>query len=70
MVKNKKGITLKMSSKDKELYDNSYEYEDAEIAMLAKRYKKLAFQNDQRMIRNFFKRDQFRNDHSRNNQIT
>ena len=38
--------------------------------MLAKRYKKLAFQRDQRMGRRSFRRDQFRNEPSRNNQIT
>ena len=43
-----------MSSKDEELYDNSCEDEDAEMAMLARRYKKLAFQCDQRIGRNFF----------------
>ena len=39
----KKGIALKTNSKDKELYDNSCENEDAEMAMLARRYKKLIF---------------------------
>ena len=47
MVEKKKGIALKTSSKDEELYDDSYEDEDAEMAMLARRYKKLYFQRDQ-----------------------
>ena len=59
-----------MSSKDEELYDNSCEDEDAKMVMLARRYKKLAFQHDQRMRGIFFRRDRFRNDSSRNNQIT
>ena len=43
-----------MSSKDEKLYDNSCEDKDAEMAMLARRYKKLVFQRDQRMgKRNF-----------------
>ena len=56
-----------MSFKDEELYDNSCEDEDAEMAMLAKRYKKLVFQRDQRMRKRNFQRDRFRNDPSRNN---
>ena len=47
MVEKKNGITLKMSSKEEELYDTSCEDEDAEMVMLARRYKKLAFQRDQ-----------------------
>ena len=70
VIEKKKGIALKMSSKDKELYDNSCEKEDVKMAMLAKRYKKLAFQRDQRMRTINFLRDRFRNDPSRNNQIT
>ena len=53
-MEKKKGITLKMSSRNKELYKDSYEDEDAEMAMLARRYKKLAFQHDQRMGRRNF----------------
>ena len=56
-----------MSSKDEELYDNSCEDEDAKMAMLARRYKKLAFQRDQRMGRRNFRRDRFWNDPSKNN---
>ena len=59
-----------MSSKDEELYDNSCEDEDAKMAMLARRYKKLAFQRDQRMGRRNFRKDRFRNEPPRNNQIT
>ena len=66
-IEKKKGIALKMSFKDEELYDNSCEDEDAEMAMLAKRYKKLVFQRDQRMRKRNFQRDRFRNDPSRNN---
>ena len=68
-IEKKKGIALKMSFKDEELYDNSCEDEDAEMEMLARRYKKLSFQHDQRMRRNL-RRDRFWNDPSRNNQIT
>ena len=57
VIEKKKCIALKMSSKDEELYDNSCEDENAEMAMLSRRYKKLAFQRDQRMGRNFFRRD-------------
>ena len=53
-----------MISKEEELYETSCEDEDAEMAMLAKRYKKLAFQRDQQMGmgRRNFGRDRFRND--------
>ena len=43
VIKKKKGIALKMSSKNEELYDNSCENEDVEMEMLARRYKKLPF---------------------------
>ena len=46
VIEKKKGITLKMSFKDEELYDNSCEDEDTEMEVLSKRYKKLAFQHD------------------------
>ena len=69
IVEKKKGITLKTSSRSEELYEDSYEDEDAEMAMLARRYKKLAFQRDQRIGRSF-RRDWFWNEPSRNNQIT
>ena len=59
-----------MSSKDEELYDNSCEDADVEMAILARRYKKLGFQRDQRMGRKNFQRNRFWNDPSRNNQIT
>ena len=51
VIEKNKGIALKMSSKDEELYDNSCEDEDAEMAILARRYTKLAFQRDQRIKR-------------------
>ena len=70
LVKKKKGIALKTSSRSGELYEDSYKDEDVEMAMLARRYKKLAFQRDQRMGRRSFRRDRFRNEPSRNNQIT
>ena len=54
VIEKNKGIALKMSSKDEELYDNSCEDEDVEMTMLARRYKKLAFQHDQRMRGIFF----------------
>ena len=66
----KKGIALKTSSRSEEHYEDSCEDEDAEMAMLARRYKKLAFQRDQRIGRRSFRRDRFRNKPSRNNQIT
>ena len=57
VVEKKKGITLKTSSKDEKLYDDSCEDEDAEMAILARKYKKLTFQRDQRMGRRNFRRD-------------
>ena len=60
----------KTSSRSEEHYEDSCEDEDAEMAMLARRYKRLTFQRDERMGRRSFKRDQFRNEPSRNNQIT
>ena len=45
-VEKKKSIALKTSSQSEELYENSYEDEDAKMAMLARRYKKLTFQRD------------------------
>ena len=59
VIEKKKGIALKMSSKDEKLYDNSCKDEDAEMAMLSRRYKKLAFQRDQRMGKRNFWRDRF-----------
>ena len=67
LVEKKKGISLKTSSRSEKLYENSCEDEDAEMAMLARRCKKLAFQCDQRMGRRSFRRDRFRNEPSRNN---
>ena len=61
LVEKKKGIALKTSSRSED---------HAEMAMLARRYKKLVFQRDQRMGRKSFRRDRFRNEPSRNNQIT
>ena len=57
VVEKKKGITLKTNSKDEELYDDLCENEDAKMAMLARRYKRLTFQRDQRMGRRNFRRD-------------
>ena len=61
-----------MSSKEEELYDTACEDEDSEMEMLVRRYKKLGFQRDRKMGigRRNFKRDQLRNEPSRNNQIT
>ena len=70
LVDKKKGIALKTSSKNEKLYKHSCEDEDAEMAMIVRRYKKLAFQRDQQMGRKNFKRDRFRNEPPRNNQIT
>ena len=70
MVEKKKGVALKTSSRNEELYEDSCEDEDVEMAMLARRYKKLAFQRDQRMGRRNFRRDRFWNEPSWNNQIT
>ena len=61
---------MKTSSRSEKLYKYSYEDEDAEMAMLARRYKKFFFQRDQRIGRRSFRRDRFRNEPSRNNQIT
>ena len=57
VIEKKKGIALKKSSKDEELYDNSCEDEDAKMTMLARRYNKLAFQRDQRIGKRNFWRD-------------
>ena len=70
LIEKKKGLALKTSFQNKEQYEDSYEDEDFEMAMLARRYKKLAFQRDQRMGRRNFRKDRFRNKSSRNNQIT
>ena len=71
-MKKKKGLALKKSFKEKELYETFCEDEDAEMAMLVKRYKKHACQGDQWMGigRRNFRKDWFRNELSRNNQIT
>ena len=61
---------MKTSSRSEDHYEDSCEDEDAEMAMLARRYKKLAFQWDQRMGRRNFRRDRFKNEPSKNNQIT
>ena len=37
LVEKKKGIALKTSSRNEELYEDSCEYEDAEMAMLVRR---------------------------------
>ena len=44
VVEKKKGLALKTSSREEETFDTSCEDEDAKMAMLAKRFKKLAFQ--------------------------
>ena len=54
-LEKKKGIALKTSSRNEDHYEDSCEDEDAEMAMLARRYKKLAFQRDQLMGRRSFK---------------
>ena len=59
LVEKKKGIALKTSSRNEELYEDSCEYEDVEMAMIVRRYKKLAFQRDQLMGRRNFRRDRF-----------
>ena len=59
VIEKKKGIALKMSSKDEELYDNSCEDKDAKMAMPVRKYKNLAFQHDQRMGRIFFEKIDF-----------
>ena len=51
LVEKKKGITLKTSSRNEKLYEDSYKDDDAEMAMIVRKYKKLAFQRDQRMGR-------------------
>ena len=66
LVEKKKGIALKISSRSEEIFEDSCEDEDAEMAMLARRYKKLSFQRDQRIGRKNFRRDWFRNEPSNN----
>ena len=70
MVEKKKSLALKISSREEETYESTCEDEDAEMAMLARRYNKLALQKDHRMGRRNFRRGRFKNDLSRNNQIT
>ena len=70
VIEKKKSLALKISSREEESYETSCEDEDAEMAMLARRYNRLAFQRDHKMGRRNFRRDRFRNDQSRNNQIT
>ena len=43
LIEKKKGIALKTSSRSEELYEDSCENEDAEMAMIVKRYKNLLF---------------------------
>ena len=57
LIEKKKGVALKTSSRNEELYEDSCEDEDVEMTMLARRYKKLAFQRDQWMERRNFRRD-------------
>ena len=59
LVEKKKGIALKTSSRNEELYKKSCEDKDAEMTMLARRYKKLAFQRDQRIERRNLKKTGF-----------
>ena len=63
---------MKISSREEEIFDTFCEDEDAEMAMLARRYKKFVFQRDQRMWmeKRNFRRDRFRNEASKNYQIT
>ena len=65
IVEKKKCLALKISSREEETYETACEDEDAKMAMLARRYNKLALQRDQRMGRKNFRRDRFRNDLSR-----
>ena len=62
LVEKKKGIALKISSRSEKLYEDSCEDEEVEMAMLVRRYKKLAFQRDQRMGKRSIRRDRFRNE--------
>ena len=59
LVNKKKSLALKTSSRNEEQYEDSCEDEDVEMAMLARRYKKLAFQRDQWMGRRNFRKDRF-----------
>ena len=43
LVEKKKGIALKTSSRNEELYEDSCEDEDIEMAMIVRRCKKLFF---------------------------
>ena len=70
LVEKKKGLALKTNSRNEEQYEDSCENEDAKMVMLARKYKKLAFQRDQWMGKRNFRKDWFRNEPSRNYQIT
>ena len=69
VIGKKKSLALKMSSHKEEISESSCEDEDAEMAMLAKQYKKLTFEKNQRMRKWKFKRDRFKGVSSRYNQI-
>ena len=69
VVEKKKCLTLNISSCEKEIGESCCDDEDAEMAMLAKRYKKLTFEKNQRMRKWKFKRDRFKGVSSRYNQI-
>ena len=53
-IDKKKSLGLKMSSHQKETSESSCEDEEDEMAIVAKRYKKLVFQKGQRMGRRNF----------------
>ena len=59
IVEKKKSLALKISSREEETYDTACEDENAKMAMLARRYNKLALQRDHRMGRRNFRRDRF-----------
>ena len=49
IVDKKKSLALKINSHKEEIGESSCEDKDAEMAMVAKRYKKIVFQKSQRM---------------------
>ena len=68
-VDKKKSLALKMSSHQKETSESFYNDEKDEMAIVAKRYKKLVLQKGQRMGRKNFKNIQFKGGSSRGNEV-
>ena len=58
-----------MSSHQEEISESFYENEEDEMAIVAKRYKKLVFQKSQQMRRGNFNKNRFKCDSSRGSEV-